>query len=125
MVKVRQHFIDFGQELRRTKLEFELAIETAKVDDGSSSYSSQHQATDFGFPRKATTNMLAMDKTVAVADQACQVAANIDIDVLALQELYIKEPWIFMPDFLEEIKVYFEAASTPAARCILPSYQLV
>lgn len=41
MVKVRQRFMDFGQELQRTKLEFELAIETPKVDDRSSSdYSS-------------------------------------------------------------------------------------
>ena len=37
MVKVRQRFMDFDQELQRTKLEFELAIETAKVDDLSNS----------------------------------------------------------------------------------------
>ena len=92
MVKVRQRFMDSDQELQRTKLEFELAIETAKVDDRSSwvHSSSSHQATtNYEFPGKATTNLLAVDKTVAVAKSACLATkSSIDFVVLAaLKEL--------------------------------------
>ena len=94
MVKVRQRFMDFGQELQRTKQEFELAIETAKVDDRSSSdYSSSDQA-EFKEKATTTTNLLAMDKTVAVARSVChQVATKSSIDFVvlaALKELHIE-----------------------------------
>lgn len=94
MVKVRQRFMDFGQELQRTKQEFELAIETAKVDDRSSSdYSSSSDQAEFK-EKATTTNLLAMDKTVVVARSAChQVATKSSIDFVvlaALKELHIE-----------------------------------
>ena len=115
--------MDFCQELQRTKLEFGLAIETAKVDDRSSLGHSSSSDQD-GFQEKATTtNLLAMDKTVAVARLACHQVATKSIDfgvLVALQELQIEGLW---PDFLEEIEVYFVAASMQVVRYDHPTYQ--